>query len=96
MRSFFWRTLRRLGNLLINWSHRLAQSPREKMVALWFRDCGDQTKRLDYDLDENSVVFDLGGYEGQWASDIFSRYCCTVYVFEPVKPYYDFIKSKRI
>jgi FkbM family methyltransferase len=43
-----------------------------------------ETMRLEYGLASDSVVFDLGGYEGQWASDIFSRYCCNVFVFEPV------------
>lgn len=47
----------------------------------------DKTLRLDYDLDQDAVVFDLGGYEGQWASDIYARYRCTVHVFEPVREY---------
>ena len=33
-------------------------------VDRWFADRGDQTLRLDYDLNENSVVLDLGGYHG--------------------------------
>ncbi len=45
---------------------------------------GDKTLRQEYDLNENLVVFDVGGYEGQWASDIFARYACLVHVFEPV------------
>jgi FkbM family methyltransferase len=53
----------------------------------WFADHGDKTLRLDYDLNENSIVFDLGGYEGQWASDIFSKFCCNVHVFEPIKSF---------
>ncbi len=53
-----------------------------KQVALWFANNGDQTLRLNYYLNENSVVFDLGGYKGQWASDIFSKYLCTIYIFE--------------
>lgn len=40
--------------------------------------------RLDYPLNEHSLVFDVGGYKGQWADKIFTRYGCTVYVFEPV------------
>lgn len=50
--------------------------------------------RFEYDLDASSVVFDLGGYEGQWASDIYSRYCCTIHVFEPVQAYADNIQSR--
>jgi len=50
----------------------------------WHAVRGDETLRLDYDLDASSIVFDLGGYKGQWASDIFARYASQIYVFEPV------------
>ena len=43
--------------------------------------------RLHYSLTEESVVFDLGGYEGQWAQDIWDRFRCTIHVFEPVSIY---------
>jgi FkbM family methyltransferase len=43
--------------------------------------------RLDYDLSPDAVVLDVGGYEGQWASDIVARYGCRVHVFEPVQQY---------
>lgn len=49
----------------------------------WFAAKGDATLRLDYELDQDSVVFDMGGYEGQWAADIFIKYHPFVYVFEP-------------
>ena len=38
-------------------------------VDRWFADRGDQTLRLDYDLNENSVVLDLGGYHGVLCSE---------------------------
>ena len=60
----------------------------------WFDIDGDSTLRLEYSLNENSVVFDLGGYKGQWASDIFSRYCCNIYVFEPVMAFYQAIEKR--
>ena len=43
-------------------SQRLDDSPHRKALAAWRRADGDRTLRLDYDLNENSVVFDLGGY----------------------------------
>jgi len=53
-------------------------------VTRWFRDRGDENLRLDYpDLDENSVVFDLGGYKGDFAQAINEKYGCKVYLFEP-------------
>jgi len=56
----------------------------EANVSQWFADKGDQTLRLNYDLTPHSVVVDVGGYVGQWTSDIFSMYVCTIHVFEPV------------
>ncbi len=54
-------------------------------VALWNESGGDKTLRFDYPLTESSIVIDAGGFEGQWASDIFARYGCTIIIFEPVK-----------
>jgi FkbM family methyltransferase len=34
-------------------------------------------------LNENSIVLDFGGFEGNWAHDIYERYKCSVHVFEP-------------
>jgi FkbM family methyltransferase len=63
-------------------------------VKPWVLCQGDKTLRLDYNLDENSIVFDLGGYEGQWASDIFSKYQSYVYIFEPYTPFFENIKNR--
>lgn len=58
-------------------------------VARWFKDKGDQTLRLEYPLNAQSVVFDLGGYHGDFAADIYKKYGCKVYVFEPVPEFYE-------
>ena len=42
-------------------------------IRPWVAAKGDQSLRLDYDLGRDSVVFDLGGYEGNWANDIFGK-----------------------
>jgi hypothetical protein len=36
----------------------------------WFKDNGDSTLRVDYQLSGNSVVFDVGGYMGEWSLKI--------------------------
>ncbi len=54
------------------------------MVTRWYADGGDEALRFDYPLGPDSLVLDLGGYEGQWASDIYARHRCRVLVFEPV------------
>lgn len=60
----------------------------------WFDDKGDETHRINYDLDESSIVFDLGGYLGEWSEKIFNKYGCEIFIFEPVKKYYDEINNK--
>jgi len=71
-------------------------------VKPWFAANGDMTHRLDYPhLNKGSLVVDLGGYEGQWASNIFSKYCSNVWVFEPYQPYFHniverFSKNEKI
>ena len=54
----------------------------------WFKDDGDKTHRLSYELNEDSIVFDLGGYEGDWSAKIIEKYNCSAYIFEPVNEYY--------
>ncbi|WP_210519767.1 FkbM family methyltransferase [Hymenobacter terricola] len=58
-----------------------------KRVEQWFKDDGDNTHRLNYRLNSDSLVWDLGGYEGQWASDIYAKYNCSMMIFEPFIPY---------
>jgi FkbM family methyltransferase len=70
------------------------QKLQAKRCEPWFRDKGDETLRLDYPLNENSVVFDVGGYKGEFASQIFDKYNCTIYVFEPIPEFFDIIKGK--
>ena len=74
---------------------RYFDSEQKKVLHSWISVKGDEKLRLNYgDLNEKSIVFDVGGYKGQWASDIFSKYLCTIYVFELVKEFADLIKSK--
>ena len=53
-------------------------------VRRWRALEGDKSLRLDYDLSADSTVLDVGGYEGQWTSDIVAMYGCRVHVFEPI------------
>lgn len=69
-------------------------SEHHRMLKKWHRDGGDYALRFSYDLSPDSIVFDLGGYQGQWASDIYSRYRCQVIVFEPVKQFAERIRKR--
>ena len=62
-------------------------------VNRWFDD-GGMNNRLNYNLNKNSIVFDLGGYHGTFAESIYDKFNCNVYVFEPYKPFFDIINQK--
>jgi FkbM family methyltransferase len=63
-------------------------------VKQWFRDNGDYTHRLNYDLNEHSIVFDLGGYEGWFVEQITNKYDSFVYCFEPLPEFSEKINIK--
>lgn len=84
----------KIGSLCVKVSKKIHRPPQEKRVIPWFEIKGDETLRLDYNLNENSIVFDIGGYKGQWSSDIFSKYCCIIHIFEPVKELADKIEER--
>jgi FkbM family methyltransferase len=70
-------------------------NPQYREVERWYEEDPHHLKRSDFPfLNAESVVFDLGGYEGAWTSDIFARYCCSVYVFEPVSFYAKLIQHR--
>ena len=55
-----------------------------KTMRRWNKLNDEKQFRTNYpELNSKSVVFDLGGYEGQFASNIFSQYLSNIYVFEP-------------
>lgn len=56
-------------------------------VDKWFTDNGDATLRLEYPLTGNSIVFDVGGYKGEWSTEIANRYNPYIFIFEPVPKY---------
>ena len=60
----------------------------------WKKVKGDQTLRFDYDLNDTSIVLDVGGFEGNYADDIHQRFGCKIFVFEPA-PHYADICQKR-
>lgn len=72
-------------------AEKLLRTEHERRVAEWRRRDGDGTLRLNYSLTEQSVVIDAGGYQGQWASDIFAMYRCTIHVYEPVLAFATFL-----
>jgi len=94
MRLFTSKLFNKIGIKFIKLSQKLYINNQEKRCIPWFQDNGDKTLRLNYPLNSKSIVLDLGGYEGQWTSDIFSRYCCFIHVFEPVERFANQIKQR--
>jgi FkbM family methyltransferase len=60
-----------------------------KEITKWFRDNGDYTHNINYDLTENSIIMDLGGYTGVWAQQMIEKYNPNVYILEPVTNFYE-------
>lgn len=44
---------------------------------------GDETLALAWDLNEDSHVWEIGGYEGRWAQQIWDKFHCNITIFEP-------------
>jgi FkbM family methyltransferase len=59
----------------------------------WLLDGGNEM-RYKYALDEKSVVVDVGGYVGEFTSEINNRYGCEIYVIEPVKEFSNFLHNR--
>jgi len=79
--------LNTLGNIFISLSYRAYRSPQELRVHEYKRD-SEFSILYDFNLDKNSIVVDVGGYQGDWSAEISARYTSNIYIFEPVKDYY--------
>ncbi len=69
-------------------------SPAESRVLPWVAAKGDEKFRFSYDLTKDSVVYDVGGYKGEWAEPIYDRYSCNIEIFEPVAQFLDILNTK--
>lgn len=72
----------------------IKNNKRRRMVTRWKKNNGDNTLRLDYSISSTSLVFDVGGYEGQWAQNIYDKYQPKIYIFEPIKIFAEKIKNR--
>lgn len=77
-------TLRKLFNKLYRHFFPPQKTDFEKTVDHYNDLGGDKKFRFNYPLTPDSIVFDVGGFEGQWTSDLFAMYQPTIHVFEPV------------
>jgi len=56
---------------------------RKRIITAWKQQQGEKRLRYEYDLPVRPVVFDLGGFQGDWTSEIAARYQAKIEVFEP-------------
>lgn len=54
-----------------------------------------EPERLAYPLSPDSVVIEIGGYHGEFTEAISSKFGCRVFVFEPVRQFYDDLQRLR-
>lgn len=63
-------------------------------IKRWFADRGDYTHNITYELNENSIIMDLGGYTGVWAKQMIDKYNPNVYILEPIPKFYNIMVDK--
>jgi len=66
-------------------------------LTRWFSDKGDYTHNLNYDLNENSTVIDLGGFKGVWIDEILKKLnpiVPNIILVEPVPEFYNYLVEK--
>lgn len=63
-------------------------------VNKWFYLDGNSNYLENHNLNQNSVVFEVWGYTWVFSDRIIQLYNPYIYIFEPVKEYYDILISK--
>lgn len=56
-------------------------------IKRWFEIDELQNLRYSHKLDENSIVFDVGGFNGETTENYFNKFKCEIWVFEPVEEF---------
>jgi phospholipid N-methyltransferase len=63
----------------------------------WFADNGDYTHNVNYELNDESIVIDLGGYHGLWIDEILKKnnpHIPNIILVEPVPEFYNHLVAK--
>ena len=63
----------------------------------WFADNGDYTHNINYELNNDSIVIDLGGYYGLWIDEILKKnnpHIPNIIFVEPVPEFYNHLVGK--
>jgi len=63
----------------------------------WFADRGDFTHNLNYEINEKSIIIDLGGFHGLWVDEILKKnspIIPKIILVEPVTEFYNVLVQK--
>lgn len=93
LRSMY-RKIKKHFEALLTHSKNLATKPGYIHHIRWRAINGDYTHRLKYPLNDNSIIFDVGGYRGEWAEAMFENYTSSIHIFEPVQDFASALKTK--
>tara|TARA_A100001035_G_scaffold106938_1_gene83855 strand:+ start:1545 stop:2234 length:690 start_codon:yes stop_codon:yes gene_type:complete len=75
---------------------RIIYNTKTRSRFFWNLRRGDNTLSLDYPLNENSIVFDVGAYKGIFTEKVYNFFNCYVYAFEPLEKYFELLSNKFI
>lgn len=56
---------------------------RDKRLVNLEKFYSDKVSLIDFDLNQDSIVFDVGGYKGEFSEEIFNNFQSQIYLFEP-------------
>ena len=73
---------------------RVIYNTKTRSRFLWILRNGDKNISLNYPLNSNSVVFDIGAYMGNFSKEIYKKFKCNLYAFEPQTEYYSFLSKE--
>ena len=87
-RKKLYRTLLKFREFL-----RIIYNVKTRSRYLWNLRDGDNKASLNYPIKQDSVVFDIGAYKGSLSKKVFKKFQCQLYLFEPLKEEYEYLKK---
>ena len=83
-------------NFLLNFRElaRIIYNTKTRSRFFWNLRKGDNTITLNHELNTESIVFDIGAYEGNFTQKVYEKFNCYVYAFEPLPEKYKFLVNK--
>ncbi len=60
----------------------------------WYLAKGERKLRYNYPLNGKSIVFDVGGYVGEFTNNIDRKYKSQIYFFEPIDEFFEIALNK--